>query len=96
MADEPSEPDLAALGTRVSVTRESVEARGETFYQGASKYVLAGFPPKERWDDWVERDSRAWPKQVEHRSMLVPTTCFNCESACGLLAYVDRESLRVR
>jgi anaerobic selenocysteine-containing dehydrogenase len=28
--------------------------------------------------------------------MLVPTTCFNCESACGLLAYVDRESLQVR
>ena len=24
--------------------------------------------------------------------MLVPTTCFNCESACGLLAYVDKES----
>ncbi|MDQ2760683.1 MAG: molybdopterin-dependent oxidoreductase [Actinomycetota bacterium] len=96
MADDLSEPDLDALGTRVSVTRESVEARGETFYQGASKYLLAGFPPKERWDDWVELDSRAWPKQVEHRSMLIPTTCFNCESACGLLAYIDRASLRVR
>ena len=28
--------------------------------------------------------------------MLVPTTCFNCESACGLLAYVDRETLQVK
>ena len=28
--------------------------------------------------------------------MLVPTTCFNCESACGLLAYVDSETLEVR
>jgi anaerobic selenocysteine-containing dehydrogenase len=28
--------------------------------------------------------------------MLVPTTCFNCESACGLLAYVDKESLQVQ
>ena len=28
--------------------------------------------------------------------MLVPTTCFNCESACGLLAYVDKETLTVR
>ena len=28
--------------------------------------------------------------------MLVPTTCFNCESACGLLAYVDKETLQVR
>ena len=57
---------------------------------------LAAFPPKERWDDWVELDSRAWPRRVEKRFMLVPTTCFNCESACGLLAYVDRETLQVR
>ncbi len=28
--------------------------------------------------------------------MLVPTTCFNCESACGLLAYVDKETFGVR
>ena len=28
--------------------------------------------------------------------MLVPTTCFNCESACGLLAYVDPGTLTVR
>ena len=28
--------------------------------------------------------------------MLVPTTCFNCESACGLLAYVDRDTGQVR
>jgi len=89
-------PDLAALGARVSAARAATEARGETFYQGASGTVLAGFPPIERWDDWVELDSRAWPKRVEHHSMLVPTTCFNCESACGLLAYVDRETLTVR
>ena len=28
--------------------------------------------------------------------MLVPTICFNCEAACGLLAYVDKDTLRVR
>jgi anaerobic selenocysteine-containing dehydrogenase len=87
---------LDELGARVQVDRASVEARGETFYQGASGTILAGFPPKERWDDWVDLDSRAWPKRVEHHSMLVPTTCFNCESGCGLLAYVDRETLQVR
>ncbi|MHB1469163.1 MAG: molybdopterin-dependent oxidoreductase [Solirubrobacteraceae bacterium] len=76
--------------------RADVEARGETFYQGSSQYVLAAFPPKERWDDWVELESRAWPRRVERHCMLVPTTCFNCESACGLLAYVDRETLQVR
>ncbi|MEO9221406.1 MAG: molybdopterin-dependent oxidoreductase, partial [Mycobacteriaceae bacterium] len=57
---------------------------------------LSAFPPKERWDDWVEVSSRAWPRHEEHHYMLVPTTCFNCESACGLLAYVDREDLHVR
>ena len=35
--------------------------------------------------------SRAWPRAEEQHYMLVPTTCFNCESACGLLAYVDRD-----
>ncbi|MDH3745308.1 MAG: molybdopterin-dependent oxidoreductase [Acidobacteriota bacterium] len=57
---------------------------------------LASFPPKERWDDWVELDSKSWPKQVEKRYMLVPTTCFNCESACGLLAYIDKDTQEVR
>jgi anaerobic selenocysteine-containing dehydrogenase len=88
--------DLQSLGRRVSAARRDVEARGETFYPGASRIHLAAFPPRERWDSWVELDSRAWPKRTEHTYMLVPTTCFNCESACGLLAYVDRETLQVR
>ena len=87
---------LEELAARVSAARADVEARGETFYPGPSRIHLASFPPKERWDDWVELDSRAWPGKVEKRFMLVPTTCFNCESACGLLAYVDRETLQVR
>jgi anaerobic selenocysteine-containing dehydrogenase len=81
---------------RVSATRKETETRGETFYPGPSRTQLAAFPPKERWDDWVELDSRAWPQRVEHHYMLVPTTCFNCESACGLLAYVDKETLSIR
>lgn len=89
-------PDLDALGRRVSADRASTEARGETFYPGASRSLLAAFPPRERWDDWVELDSRSWPARVERHSMLVPTTCFNCESTCGLLAYVDRDTLQVR
>ncbi|MCB8924814.1 MAG: molybdopterin-dependent oxidoreductase [Ardenticatenaceae bacterium] len=28
--------------------------------------------------------------------MLVPTICFNCESACGLLAYVDKTTLEIK
>ncbi len=87
---------LADVAARVSAAREAAAARGETFYPGPSRVNLAAFPPKERWDDWVELDSRSWPDRVEKRYMLVPTTCFNCESACGLLAYVDKETLQVR
>lgn len=87
---------IAELNARVSAARAEVEARGETFYPGSSRVHLAAFPPRERWSDWVELDSKAWPERVERRFMLVPTTCFNCESACGLLAYVDRETLEVR
>jgi anaerobic selenocysteine-containing dehydrogenase len=67
-----------------------------TFYPGPSRIHLAAFPPKERWDEWRELDPRAWPRRVERRYMLVPTTCFNCESACGLLAYVDLDSKEIR
>ncbi|MHB8189538.1 MAG: molybdopterin-dependent oxidoreductase [Ferrimicrobium sp.] len=86
----------STLNERLRAMRAAVEARGERFYQGPSQIDLASFPPRERWDDWVELDSKAWPKRVERRSMLVPTTCFNCESACGLLAYVDRDTMTVR
>ena len=95
-AEHGTAPGAEALGARVLAARQATEARGETFYPGPSGIDLAAFPPKERWDDWVELDSRSWPKRVERRSMLVPTTCFNCESACGLLAYVDRDTLQVR
>ena len=87
---------LRDLEARVSAAKADVEARGETFYPGASRVHLAAFPPKERWSDWVELDSKAWPERKERRYVLVPTTCFNCESACGLLAYVDRDTLEVR
>ena len=88
--------NLRDLNDRVSAAKAETEARGETFYPGASRVHLAAFPPKERWDDWVELDSKAWPERKQRRYMLVPTTCFNCESACGLLAYVDKETMQVR
>ena len=84
--------DLTALERRVSAAKSETLARGETFYPGPSRVHLAAFPPKERWDDWV--DIR--PDGSGRRTMLVPTTCFNCEAACGLLAYVDRDTLQVR
>ena len=57
---------------------------------------LQAFPPADRWDDWREYDTKAWPKKVEKRYLLVPTICFNCEAACGMLAFVDKDAMRVR
>lgn len=57
---------------------------------------MSSYPPSDRWEDWVEWDGKEWPKRVARRYDLVPTICFNCESACGLLAYVDKETLEVR
>src|SRR5258708_36437418 len=66
--------------------------KNEAQYAGPSRIHLSAFPPKERWDDWTELDSQAWPRRKERHYSLVPTTCFNCESACGLLAYIDKDS----
>jgi anaerobic selenocysteine-containing dehydrogenase len=74
----------------------SDDHQNETFYPGPSRIHLAAFPPKERWDDWTELDPLAWPQRKERHFSLVPTTCFNCESACGLLAYIDKATGEVR
>ena len=57
-----------------------------------SPWELEVGPPPESWDDWVELDSAAWPKRVEKHYTCIPTICFNCESGCGLLAFVDKET----
>ncbi|MCB9152878.1 MAG: molybdopterin-dependent oxidoreductase [Caldilineae bacterium] len=57
---------------------------------------MSQYPPPELWDDWVEYDGKLWPQKVARRYTLVPTVCFNCESACGLLAYVDKTTLEIR
>ncbi|MCP4082266.1 MAG: molybdopterin-dependent oxidoreductase [Planctomycetaceae bacterium] len=57
---------------------------------------LQRFPPMEQWDDWFEYDPHAWPVREKKNYAIVPTTCFNCESACGLVGYVDKETMEVR
>jgi len=57
---------------------------------------LAAYPPSARWDDWEEYDPVAWPRKITRRYALIPTICFNCEAACGLLAYVDRATLQIQ
>ncbi len=65
-------------------------------WYGPAEGLLTAYPPREQWDDWVEVDAKAWPRRVERHYMLVPTICFNCEAACGLLAYVDRKTLEIK
>ncbi len=57
---------------------------------------LTDYPPPDQWDDWTEYEAKSWPKKEKKSYSIVPTTCFNCESACGLLAYVDKETNEVR
>ncbi len=53
---------------------------------------LSKYPPFEQWHDWTELDAKAWPEKVERNYTLVPTTCFNCEAGCGLVAYFDQDT----
>ena len=57
---------------------------------------LASCPPPDKWHDWMEYDAKAWPRKVERHYEIIPTICFNCEAACGLLAYIDKETGRVQ
>jgi anaerobic selenocysteine-containing dehydrogenase len=50
-------------------------------------------PPPDRV---IEYDPAHWPRRVKRESLLVPTVCFNCESACGLTAFVDPETFEIR
>ncbi len=57
---------------------------------------LTDYPPPEKWNDWTEHEAKGWSRKQTKNYSIVPTTCFNCESACGLLAYVDKNEETVR
>jgi len=57
---------------------------------------LSAHPPVDQWDDWVEYESTAWPNKVEKHYRIVPSLCFNCEAGCGIVAYVDKQTHKVR
>ena len=57
---------------------------------------LTAYPPPEQWDNWTEHEATLWSKKKTKNYSIVPTTCFNCESACGLLSYIDKESGEIR
>ena len=53
---------------------------------------LSPYPPPDKWGDWTELDSHRRKRSYT----IVPTVCFNCEASCGLLAYVDKETLEIQ
>src|SRR5918994_16917 len=57
---------------------------------------LLSYPPVQKWDDWVEYDTARWPRKIQKHYQIIPTICFNCEAACGLLGFVDKETMRIR
>ncbi len=57
---------------------------------------LSHYPPPEKWDDWTEYEAKSGLKREKKNYMIVPTSCFNCESGCGLLSYIDKETFEVR
>ena len=57
---------------------------------------LRSYPPPEEWDNWTEFESGTWPEKTQRNYSLIPTLCFNCEAGCGLLAYVDKDDMKIR
>lgn len=86
-----------SLGLIRGETHDPASAVLRSNQTGRAGLPLARFPTPDRWDDFVEFDAREWPRRaVPRHYRLAPTTCFNCESACGLLAYIDKETGEIR
>lgn len=85
--------ERAALGLGLLRDPKKPEAGPERLVPGSG---LVDYPPPERWDDWTEYEARGWTRRQKKSYQIVPTVCFNCEAACGLLSYVDKESGEVR
>ncbi len=94
--DQPKRSFVERLATKLKIIPEIQDGTADCAIAPSDLVQLNRFPPPERWDSWTEFDSGSWPDQVEREYMIVPTTCFNCESACGLLGYVDKQSGQVQ
>jgi anaerobic selenocysteine-containing dehydrogenase len=53
-------------------------------------------PLPSEWDDYTDFESTSWPQKDRKKYWIIPSICFNCESACGIIAYVDKKTLDVR
>lgn len=57
---------------------------------------LERYPSPDKWDHWIEYEAKSWPRKEKKEYSLIPTICFNCESGCGLVAYVDKNKNEIR
>src|SRR5688500_10141414 len=57
---------------------------------------LTDYPPPDKWDNWTEYEAKSGQRREKKDYMIIPTTCFNCEAGCGLLSYVDKQTLKIR
>jgi anaerobic selenocysteine-containing dehydrogenase len=90
---------IEKLATALRIIPRLAEEGAPDLLEGGLRtapFPLNAYPPQEQWDDWEELDPQAWPVLKKRKYSIVPTTCFNCESACGLLAYVDKDTKEVR
>ena len=65
----------------------------------SDKPMTPGFrthPDPSEWDHFTDYESTSWPRKERRNYWIIPSICFNCESACGILAYVDKERMDVR
>ncbi len=86
---------IESIATRLKLIPD-VEPTGNELPVIPSASGLSRYPTPDQWDSWTEYDPGEWPNRVEREYMIVPTTCFNCESACGLLGYIDKKTGKVR
>ncbi len=94
--NQPKPSLIERLATKLKLIPEIQDASEDRPVDPNDLVQLNRFPPAEQWDSWTEFDSTSWPEQVEREYMIVPTTCFNCESACGLLGYIDKQTGEVQ
>lgn len=84
------------IATSLKLIPDLSQEREPVLEKLESKNKLTKFPPMDQWNHWEEYEATTWPKKEKKTYTIVPTTCFNCESACGLTAYVDQKTNSIR
>lgn len=96
MNHTPKRSTIERIAAALKIIPNLDEVSHDTVDSVQTTSGLQRFPSPDSWDSWTEHDPHSWPVRKKREFMIVPTTCFNCESACGLLGYIDKETNEVR